>query len=125
MDTVGLFGGAGKAGKIVKNLLRFGPMLIGAWSVMQNGDKYAEVFDKLQKGKSLTVEDWKILAQGISLVASVNRAGASSYKNRKMANNAKLAQTEPSFKLKGKKNGQKTEIDLTKSQVESLTGDYD
>ena len=125
LDVAGLFGGAGKVGKIVKNCAKFAPLLIGAWDAMANGQQYKDLFEKMQKGKSLTVQDWKTLARGIAIVAGGTRAGASSYRQRQIKNNAKLANTEPSYKLTVKKGASTEEISLKPEEVQALQqGDF-
>lgn len=120
LDAAGLFGGAGKASKIVKNLTKFAPLLLGTWSAISNGEQYAELYDKLQKGKSLTVQDWKTLAQGVALVAGGTRAGASSYRQRQIRNNAKINSNDTNLKLTVKKGGKDTDITLTKDELSNL-----
>lgn len=125
LDVAGLFGGAGKVGKIVKNCAKFAPLLIGAWDAMANGQQYKDLFEKMQKGKSLTVQDWKTLARGIAIVAGGTRAGASSYRQRQIKNNAKLANTEPTYKLTVKKGAGTEEISLKPEEVQALQqGDF-
>ena len=125
LDVAGLFGGAGKVGKIVKNCAKFAPLLIGAWDAMANGQQYKDLFEKMQKGKSLTVQDWKTLARGVAIVAGGTRAGASSYRQRQIKNNAKLANTEPSYKLTVKKGASTEEISLKPEEVQALQqGDF-
>lgn len=125
LDVAGLFGGAGKVGKIAKQLVKFSPLLIGAWDAIANGEQYKEVFDKMQKGKSLTVQDWKTLAKGVAIVAGGTRAGASSYRQKQIKNNAKLATKQPEYKLTVKKGTGTEEITLKPDEVKELQqGDF-
>ena len=125
LDVAGLFGGAGKVAKVTKQLIRYAPIAFAIWDGVTNGDKYKEVFNKLQKGKSLTVQDWKTLANGLAIVASGTRAGASSYRQRQIKNNAKLATKQPEYKLTVKKGAGTEEITLKPDEVTVLQqGDF-
>ena len=93
LDVAGLFGGVAKGGKILKNvkniLVKFGPLALGIWSAKQNGQDYIDVYNKVQSGKDLTVQDWTTLAQGMAILAGTSRAATSAWRQGRMMKTAR------------------------------------
>jgi hypothetical protein len=87
-DAVGLFGGAGKLGKIANTVVKLGPKLLAAYSLYNVGPEAYKSTEKLMKSglKNMTTEDWKNIAYGMSAIAGTSRIGASAYYNRRINN---------------------------------------
>jgi len=92
LDVAGLFGGAGKMVKLTKKLKRFMPYIEGlfvaggALNAVANADAYAQVFKKLDVGQSLTIDDWRTIADGLTLAAGATRMGSSVFKQKRIKN---------------------------------------
>lgn len=114
MDAAGLFGGAGKAGKIVKALTNIAPKLIVIWDAMANGKVYAAAMKKaINDTEHMTMADWKLIANGLTLIASGSRMGASAFKQHAMVKMAEPGKVNGKAKLKiNTKEGEKVvEVD--------------
>lgn len=110
MDAAGLFGGAGKAGKIIKSLTTLAPKAIVLFDGINNGKEYAKAFKKaVNDTEHMTMADWKLVGQGLTLLASGSRMGASSMKQRAMVKMAEPGKPQGKAKLKIKTTeGEKT-----------------
>lgn len=125
MSAAGAITGVSQVPKIAKQIVKYSPILFSVWDGVANGDQYVQAFKKLTGNEKMTVQDWKTLGYGISLVAGLNRAGASAYKTRQIKNNAKL---DDLAKKNGKdmtlefedKNGKKVSKKFTKDELEEL-----
>lgn len=84
MDVVGLFGGVGKAGKVMKNLVKLTPLIIGTIRDLPNAKEYINILEKAGAGEKLTLNEWMAIGQCLSTVAGITRAGASAQKHRKI-----------------------------------------
>jgi hypothetical protein len=84
MDVVGLFGGVGKAGKVVKNLVKLTPLIIGTIRDIPHLKGYVDVFNKAASGEKLTLSEWMDVGNCLATLAGFSRAGASFQKNRKI-----------------------------------------
>ena len=125
MDFVGLFGGVGKTGKIVKNIVKMAPTIIGSLQTIANGKEYIQLVEKIQSGQTLSVNEWMLLGQGLAAAAGLTRAGASAM-HMKRIKNAKAVKTkgvneEIKFTVKAiNANGKPEEIVLSKKNLEDL-----
>lgn len=84
MDVVGLFGGVGKAGKVVKNLVKLTPLIIGTIRDIPHLKGYVDIFNKAASGEKLTLNEWMDIGTCLATLAGFSRAGASFQKNRKI-----------------------------------------
>lgn len=93
MDAVGLvpgFGTAGKAGKITKTLIKYVPRIVTALSVANALSPESRAsWSKLASKESLTVEDWKNIAEGCSTLAGVTRGAVGHFNAHTMAKGTK------------------------------------
>lgn len=128
-DVVGLFGGVGKVGKVVKTLSKFATPIMAGFEFIGNSENYKQAFTKLVngEGKDMTANDWRTLIQGLSMIAGLNRQAASGYKTKKAQNNALLAQSDKKFfKIKAKQANTTTgkltdvEVPLTAEELKKL-----
>lgn len=94
LDTVSLIPGLGAAtqgSKVAKNLLKWGPRLLALWGAAEAYSPAVEAFNKLKdKGiSSLTTNDIRALANGISAIASGTVGVRNQYKANQLLNKAK------------------------------------
>lgn len=125
MSAAGAITGVSQIPKIAKSLVKYAPLCFSVWDGVTNGEQYAEAFKKLTSNEKMTVQDWKTLGYGLSLVAGLNRAGASAFKTKTIRNNAKLDELAKSNKnemtLEFKdKNGKTISKKLSKADLDEL-----
>ena len=135
LDTAGLIpgiSGATTVAKIGKTVSKYAPkVLLGLTAIegITNFDEYKRVFEKAAKGdfKDFTVEDWKTLSNGFSIIAGTSRAGASAFKGRRMQSNALKANSNGKVyqidaKLANNTNGvlTDTKVSLNKEELDKL-----
>lgn len=99
-DLVGaipIFGDAvGTGGKITKNLLKFGPRVmagLAAYQGVANFDGMVGSWEKMMSSKEdakMTVQDWRNIAQSISLVTGAGRAIKNKAAQNAMKNKARV-----------------------------------
>lgn len=94
LDTVSLVPGLGAAtqgSKVAKNLLKWGPRLLALWGATEAYSPAVEAFNKLKdKGiSSLTTNDIRALANGISAIASGTVGVRNQIKANQLLNKAK------------------------------------
>lgn len=84
-------GGATKLGKIVKTVTKLAPLAIGFFNTIQNGQEYIHVLNKFinGEGRGLTVNEFRTLAQGFSLITGATRTGVNMKRVRKIQNEVK------------------------------------
>lgn len=123
LDVAGLFGGAGKMVKLTKKLKRFMPYIEGlfvaggALNAVANADAYAQVFKKLDVGQSLTIDDWRTIADGLTLAAGATRMGSSVFKQKRIKNlQGKTQTSEASWNVPTNKK----DVKLTKAQIDEI-----
>lgn len=97
LGAIPVFGDiAGTGSKIIKNLAKWTPRImagLAAYQGIQNFDGIMESYNKFLSGdadKKLTVQDWRNIAQGISLVTGGIRAGRNKYQQLETKKQAKL-----------------------------------
>lgn len=89
MDTLGLIPGAGtagKLGKIGKTAVKYVPRILaylGTLQGVQNMPYIVNSFKKLGTNQKLTVDDYRNMAQGISLITGIGAAGSRKIRNNK------------------------------------------
>lgn len=89
MDTLGLIPGAGtagKLGKIGKTAIKYVPRILaylGTLQGVQNMPYIVNSFKKLGTNQKLTVDDYRNMAQGISLITGIGAAGGRKIRNNK------------------------------------------
>lgn len=89
MDTLGLIPGAGtasKLGKIGKTAIKYVPRILaylGTIQGVQNMPYIVNSFKKLGTNQELTVDDYRNMAQGISLITGIGAAGGRKIRNNK------------------------------------------
>ena len=89
MDTLGLIPGAGtasKLGKIGKTAVKYVPRILaylGTLQGVQNMPYIVNSFKKLGTNQKLTVDDYRNMAQGISLITGIVAAGGRKIRNNK------------------------------------------
>lgn len=89
MDTLGLIPGAGtasKLGKIGKTAVKYVPRILaylGTLQGVQNMPYIINSFKKLGTNQELTVDDYRNMAQGISLITGIGAAGGRKIRNNK------------------------------------------
>ena len=89
MDTLGLIPGAGtasKLGKIGKTAVKYVPRILaylGTLQGVQNMPYIVNSFKKLGTNQELTVDDYRNMAQGISLITGIGAAGGRKIRNNK------------------------------------------
>ena len=89
MDTLGLIPGAGtasKLGKIGKTAVKYVPRILaylGTLQGVQNMPYIVNSFKKLGTNQKLTVDDYRNMAQGISLITGIGAAGGRKIRNNK------------------------------------------
>lgn len=93
MDAVGLvpgFGTAGKAGKIIKTLVKYVPKIVTALSAANALSPESRAsWAKLASNESLTVKDWQNIAAGCSALAGVSRGTVGHFNAHTMAKGTK------------------------------------
>lgn len=125
MDFVGLFGGVGKTGKIVKNIVKMAPTIIGSFQTIANGKNYIQLVEKIQSGQTLSINEWMLLGQGLTAIAGLTRAGASAMHMKRIKNaktiKAKGVNEEVKFTVKAiNDKGKPEEIVLSRKDIEDL-----
>ena len=97
LGAIPVFGDiAGTGSKILKNLAKWTPRIMAGLAGFQgikNFDGIMESYNKFLSGdadKKLTVQDWRNIAQGISLVTGGIRAGKNKYQQLETKRKAKL-----------------------------------
>ena len=94
LDAIGLIpvvGSASKTAKVVKNVTKLAPIIMGTQAVVQSPQILSSM-NKLLHGEDLTVRDWQNISQGLQFTISTAAGGASL---RKLKNkNAILNTTE-------------------------------
>lgn len=97
LGAIPIFGDAlGTGAKITKNLVKWAPRIMAsmaAFQGVQNFDGMMSSWSKLtseDKEQKLTVQDWRNIAQSISLVTGGIRAGKNKLQQSKMRNEARI-----------------------------------
>lgn len=125
LDAVGLVGGTGKIPKIMRTIGTLYPTLWGAFGLMKNGDQYKKILEKTQRGQTLTLQDWQLLAQGVQILVSGAR-GVKSHVTSKKVEKLKAIKdsgtsADAKYVIKGTDAaGNERDITLTKSQLEKI-----
>ena len=106
-DALGLFGGVGKGGKIAKTVLRYAPRvltILGTLEGVKNAPQITASFKKLINTgyKSLTVQDWQNISQGIGIATGI---GSGVGRKIKQHNNT-IQGTKVGVRFKDKKTGE-------------------
>lgn len=76
LDAIGLIPGlgtAGKTGKIIKNLIKLAPKLMGVITLFD--DDVQKSFKKVFSEEKLTTEDWRNVAHGLQALAGLHNSG--------------------------------------------------
>lgn len=97
LGAIPVFGDAvGTGGKIIKNLAKFGPRImagLAAYQGVKNFDGMMGSWDKMlssDDASKMTVQDWRNIAQSISLITGAGRAIKNKAAQQTMKNKAKV-----------------------------------
>lgn len=126
MDVVGLFGGVGKSGKVMKNLVKLTPMIIGTIRDIPHLKDYVDVFNKAAAGEKLTLNEWMDVGNCLATLAGFTRAGASFQKNRKIQKlkeiKSKGASKDVKHKVQVLDGDEVKEIEISSEHMKELKG---
>lgn len=126
MDVVGLFGGVGKAGKVMKNLVKLTPLIIGTIRDLPNAKEYIDILEKAGAGEKLTLNEWMAIGQCLSTIAGITRAGASAQKHRKIQKlkeiKSKGASKDVKHKVQVLDGDEVKEIEISSEHMKELKG---
>lgn len=125
LDAVGLVGGTGKIPKIMRTIGTLFPVLWGSAGLLKNGDQFKEILQKTQRGQTLSLQDWQLLAQGVQIIVSGTRGAKNMIRSKNIAKLQSIkdagAGNEAKYVIKGvDASGNQKDITLSKSQLEKI-----
>lgn len=122
LDVLSLipFAKAAKVPKIIKNVSRFAPLMTTALATYQglsNGGEYINTWNKLKKGESLTVGDWRNILNSMQVVLG---GAAATHRASKGKSHVEAAKSADTVWMKTPQGWRKVNSNIAK-QVEAAT----
>lgn len=122
LDVLSLipFAKAAKVPKIIKNVSRFAPLMTTALATYQglsNGGEYINTWNKVKKGESLTVDDWRNILNSMQVVLG---GAAATHRASKGKSHVKAAKSADTVWMKTPQGWRKVNSNIAK-QVEAAT----
>lgn len=122
LDALSLipFAKAAKVPKIIKNVSRFAPLMTTALATYQglsNGGEYINTWNKVKKGESLTVGDWRNILNSMQVVLG---GAAATHRASKGKSHVKAAKSADTVWMKTPQGWRKVNSNIAK-QVEAAT----
>lgn len=122
LDVLSLipFAKAAKVPKIIKNVSRFAPLMTTALATYQglsNGGEYINTWNKVKKGESLTVGDWRNILNSMQVVLG---GAAATHRASKGKSHVKAAKSADTVWMKTPQGWRKVNSNIAK-QVEAAT----
>lgn len=113
LDLVGMvpgLGAAAKGSRVLKNLLKWTPRVLTILAAKNYAGPALQSFGKVTRGETLTVDDWRNIAEGLKLVIQGGKGVKKQIQKRIISKNAKTGNTVVDL-------GDGTEKTLTPSQL--------
>lgn len=122
LDVLSLipFAKAAKVPKIIKNVSRFAPLMTTALATYQglsNGGEYINTWNKIKKGESLTVGDWRNILNSMQVVLG---GAAATHRASKGKSHVEAAKSADTVWMKTPQGWRKVNSNIAK-QVEAAT----
>ena len=122
LDALSLipFAKAAKVPKIIKNVSRFAPLMTTALATYQglsNGGEYINTWNKVKKGESLTVGDWRNILNSMQVVLG---GAAATHRASKGKSHVEAAKSADTVWMKTPQGWRKVNSNIAK-QVEATT----
>ena len=122
LDALSLipFAKAAKVPKIIKNVSRFAPLMTTALTTYQglsNGGEYINTWNKVKKGESLTVGDWRNILNSMQVVLG---GAAATHRASKGKSHVEAAKSADTVWMKTPQGWRKVNSNIAK-QVEAAT----
>lgn len=122
LDALSLipFAKAAKVPKIIKNVSRFAPLMTTALATYQglsNGGEYINTWNKVKKGESLTVGDWRNILNSMQVVLG---GAAATHRASKGKSHVEAAKSADTVWMKTSQGWRKVNSNIAK-QVEAAT----
>lgn len=122
LDALSLipFAKAAKVPKIIKNVSRFAPLMTTALATYQglsNGGEYINTWNKVKKGESLTVGDWRNILNSMQVVLG---GAAATHRASKGKSHVEAAKSADTVWMKTPQGWRKVNSNIAK-QVEAAT----
>lgn len=122
LDALSLipFAKAAKVPKIIKNVSRFAPLMTTALATYQglsNGGEYINTWNKVKKGESLTVGDWRNILSSMQVVLG---GAAATHRASKGKSHVEAAKSADTVWMKTPQGWRKVNSNIAK-QVEAAT----
>ena len=122
LDVLSLipFAKAAKVPKIIKNISRFAPLMTTALATYQglsNGGEYINTWNKVKKGESLTVGDWRNILNSMQVVLG---GAAATHRASKGKSHVEAAKSADTVWMKTPQGWRKVNSNIAK-QVEAAT----
>lgn len=122
LDVLSLipFAKAAKVPKIIKNISRFAPLMTTALATYQglsNGGEYINTWNKIKKGESLTVDDWRNILNSMQVVLG---GAAATHRASKGKSHVEAAKSADTVWMKTPQGWRKVNSNIAK-QVEAAT----
>ena len=122
LDVLSLipFAKAAKVPKIIKNISRFAPLMTTALATYQglsNGGEYINTWNKVKKGESLTVDDWRNILNSMQVVLG---GAAATHRASKGKSHVEAAKSADTVWMKTPQGWRKVNSNIAK-QVEAAT----
>lgn len=122
LDALSLipFAKAAKVPKIIKNVSRFAPLMTTAFATYQglsNGGEYINTWNKVKKGESLTVGDWRNILNSMQVVLG---GAAATHRASKGKSHVEAAKSADTVWMKTPQGWRKVNSNIAK-QVEAAT----
>lgn len=122
LDALSLipFAKAAKVPKIIKNVSRFAPLMTTALATYQglsNGGEYINTWNKVKKGESLTVGDWRNILNSMQVVLG---GAAATHRASKGKSHVEAAKSADTVWMKTPQGWRKVNYNIAK-QVEAAT----
>lgn len=122
LDVLSLipFAKAAKVPKIIKNVSRFAPLMTTALATYQglsNGGEYINTWNKVKKGESLTVGDWRNILNSMQVVLG---GAAATHRASKGKSHVEAAKSADTVWMKTPQGWRKVNSNIAK-QVEAAT----
>lgn len=122
LDALSLipFAKAAKVPKIIKNVSRFAPLMTTALATYQglsNGGEYINTWNKVKKGESLTVGDWRNILNSMQVVLG---GAAATHRASKGKSHVEAAKSADAVWMKTPQGWRKVNSNIAK-QVEAAT----
>ena len=114
------FAKAAKVPKIIKNVSRFAPLMTTALATYQglsNGGEYINTWNKVKKGESLTVGDWRNILNSMQVVLG---GAAATHRASKGKSHVEAAKSADTVWMKTPQGWRKVNSNIAK-QVEAAT----